>query len=133
MFWGDDRKAHSQRGMNMPGEGGKTKGEMLAEARRARDRRELERVGMMRDRETSERQRRESLARRGGQDRSWWEVEGRRRGDSVMLGTDMEGPVGEGKKVEAIAEEGEREKAAEEEEEGKKDKEKEAIHLEKEG
>ena len=114
-FWSGSRRRSSPRVVHVSGDGGKTRGEMLAEARLARERRELEREGMKERQEVSERLRRESLARRGGQDRSWWEVEGRRRADSVLLGTDTTGVVGEGKKVEVIAEEGEGEAEKEKE------------------
>ena len=70
-------------------ETGKSRMEMMAEARVARERRNLEMEGVRRDWEMTQRKRKESLDRRGGRsDRSWWEVEGRRRADSVLLGTD---------------------------------------------
>ena len=78
-------------------ETGKSQMEMNAEARVARERRDLEIEGMRRDWEMTQRKRKESLDRRGGRlDRSWWEVEGRRRADSVLLGTDGPPPEEQG-------------------------------------
>ena len=96
-------------------ETGKSRTEMIAEARAARERRDLEMEGMRREWEMTQRKRKESLDRRGGRlDRSWWEVEGRQRADSVLLGTD--GPISDEhveipqpKHEETILEEGEEE------------------------
>ena len=67
---------------------GKTKGEMLAEARVAKRRRDMEASHAQEGRVALEKKRKMSFARREGRDRAWWEVEGRRRKDSVLLGTD---------------------------------------------
>ncbi|MCJ1334364.1 hypothetical protein MMC10_011073 [Thelotrema lepadinum] len=71
--------------------GGKSKGEMVAEARAAKKRREMETSVALEGRADMEKKRKMSLLRRGGADRAWWEVEGRRRKDSVLLGTEGEG------------------------------------------
>ena len=69
---------------------------MVAESRAARARREAELSSAQEKREEIERKRKMSLMRRGGSDRAWWDVEGRMRKDSVMLGTDGQGEkVGE--------------------------------------
>ena len=61
---------------------------MKGEAAVAQARLDKEREGEeVRRRERTERRKR-SLAQRGGRDRSWWEVEGRWRRDSVLLGTE---------------------------------------------
>lgn len=71
---------------------GRTSGEMLAEARQAKGRRDAERELLWSKREAMEGERKDSIARRGGRtERTWWEVEGWRRKDSVMLGTDGAG------------------------------------------
>ena len=69
----------------------KPKGERVAEARAARERRNAERAHARAQREDTQRKRKASYARRGGSDKSWWEVEGRKRKDSVLLGTDQPG------------------------------------------
>ena len=65
---------------------GKSRAETIAEARAARHRRELEKETAREGQEERQRQRKQSILRRGGADRSWWEVEGRKRKDSVLLG-----------------------------------------------
>ena len=68
---------------------GKGKGEMLAEARAARARREVEEAMAREEREKKAGKRKMSLLRRGGGEKNWWEVEGRKRKDSVLLGIDQ--------------------------------------------
>ena len=83
--------------------GGKSKGEMVAEARAAKKRREMETSHALEGRADLEKKRKMSLLRRGGADKAWWEVEGRRRKDSVLLGTEAEGDKEEtGKEQERI-------------------------------
>ncbi|MCJ1351166.1 MAG: hypothetical protein MMC33_001148 [Icmadophila ericetorum] len=68
---------------------GKTSGEISAEARHAKGRRDAEMRNLQTEREAAEKKRKVSLARRGGRtERSWWEVEGKRRQDSILLDTD---------------------------------------------
>ena len=68
---------------------GRTSGEILTEARQAKRRRDAERELLWSKREAMEGERKESNAKRDGRtERTWWEVEGRRRKDSVLLGTD---------------------------------------------
>lgn len=69
---------------------GKSRGERIAEARAARHRRDLEESIAREGQEERQRQRKDSALRRDGADRSWWEVEGRQRNDSVLLGLDQE-------------------------------------------
>ena len=69
---------------------GKSRGEMIAEARAARHRRELEASLARESHEERKKQRKDSALRRDGADRSWWEVEGRRRKDSIWLGLGLE-------------------------------------------
>jgi G protein-coupled receptor GPR1 len=66
---------------------GMSRSERLAEARAARRRREVEVVAAKADRDAIRLERKKSMARRHGAGRSWWEVEGRQRKDSIMLGT----------------------------------------------
>ena len=65
---------------------GRSRAETIAEARAARHRRELEKETAREGQEERQRQRKQSIQRRGGADKSWWEVEGRKRKDSVLLG-----------------------------------------------
>ena len=65
------------------------KGERIAEARAARERWKAEQAHARSEAEDMQRKRKASFARRGGSDRSWWEVEGKKRKDSVLLGTDQ--------------------------------------------
>ena len=78
------------RGQSERGNSGmaRPKGERVAEARAARERRHAEQAHARAQNEDTQRKRKLSFARRGGGDRSWWEVEGKKRKDSVLLGTD---------------------------------------------
>lgn len=80
--------------------GGRSKGQNVAEARRARERKIAEAALARQVAVDQRRQRKQSLARRGGKDRSWWEQEGRQRKDSVLLGTDSGSGV---EKIERVA------------------------------
>ncbi|MCJ1441501.1 MAG: hypothetical protein MMC23_001990 [Stictis urceolatum] len=59
----------------------KSKADRIAEARQARQRRDAETAAARESRRAKPRERKKSEAR-------WWEVEGKRRKDSVLLGTD---------------------------------------------
>ena len=84
---------------------GKSQGEMIAESRAAYKRREEERGILKGLREEERRKRQLSVARRGGrEDRSWWEEEGKRRQDSVWMGTDWS-ESGKDGRADTIAEE----------------------------
>lgn len=85
---------------------GKGKGEMQAEARAARARRELEDATARDEQENKATKRKMSMLRRGGAEKSWWDVEGRKRKDSVLLGTDQASPKGDTMVRKSIARQG---------------------------
>ena len=67
---------------------GQSKAERVWEGTIARRRRDIEEAGNRESWRALAQKRRESDERRGGRDRQWWEEEGKKRKDSVLLGTD---------------------------------------------
>ena len=70
---------------------GKSRSEMMADARTAKRRKQAE-TALAKERVNEQRLRRKmSLVRRQGRDRCWWEEEGKKRKDSVLLGINSDG------------------------------------------
>ena len=67
---------------------GKRDAEMATEARHARKRLHEENVSARSQQKVGDRERKASIARRRGHGKDWWEVEGKKRNDSVLLGLD---------------------------------------------
>ncbi|KAI9894985.1 MAG: hypothetical protein M1814_000207 [Vezdaea aestivalis] len=98
LFWTHDRTGEAAGKSSVPTARhgpGKSRAEMAAEARVAYKRREEEMARSSEAIQERARERKASLARRGGRDKSWWDEEGKRRRDSVLMDSIPGGGIAE--------------------------------------